>query len=77
MSGNFAKLPNFVGKVADFAALSSTTNLAMTLAKAGCGHVVKLKHTKEFESPAELGETSKAVSDTIRRFIRHFWCKFG
>ena len=49
MSSNFAKLPGFVGKVGDFAALASATNLAKTLSKAGCEHVVELKHKKEHE----------------------------
>lgn len=31
MSANFVNLSNFVGKVADFAALSSATNLTKTL----------------------------------------------
>lgn len=66
MNANFSKLPDFVGKVGDFTALASVTNLAKT---------AELKHKKEYEGPADLGETSKAVSTTIHRFIKHFWCK--
>ena len=77
MKANFSKLPEFVGKVGDFAALSSTTNLAKTLSKAGCEHVGELRHKKEYESPGELGEAPKAISTVVHRFISYFWCKFG
>lgn len=36
LSANFAKLPTFVGKVADFAALSSANNFGRALAENGC-----------------------------------------
>ena len=67
MNANFSKLPDFVGKVGDFAALASVTNLAKP---------AELKHKKEHEGLGELGETSKAISNTIHRFIKHIWCKF-
>lgn len=77
MGANFSKLPEFVGKVGDFAALSSATNLAKVLAKAGCEHVAELKRRKEFESTAGLGDAPKAVSKAVKNFISYFWCKFG
>jgi hypothetical protein len=77
MSANFAKLPDFIGKVLDFALLSSATNLARTLAEGGGGHVEVLKRKKDYESPAKLGETPKAVYSAVRRFMSYFWCKFG
>lgn len=77
MAGNFSKLPTFVGKVRDFAALSCATNFAKTLTKAGCGHVEELKRKKDYEGPASLGGASKALMITVRHFMEHFWCKFG
>lgn len=76
MNANFSKLPEFVGKVGDFAALSSAMNLAKTLSKAGCEHIAKLRH-KEYKSPTELCEALKAISIIICHFISYFWCKFG
>jgi hypothetical protein len=58
MKSNFTKLPGFVGGAVDFGALSSATNLSKILVKSGCMHVEGLKEKKEFESPAELGESS-------------------
>lgn len=72
---NFSKLPTFVGKVGDFAALSSTTNFAKTLVKAGCGHVEEMKK-KDYESPNVLGKSSKALTTTVRHFMEHSWCRF-
>lgn len=77
MSANFAKLPDFVGMVSDFATLSSATILARTLAEGGCGHVEELKRKKDYENPAKLGEILKAVYSAVRRFMSYFWCKFG
>lgn len=54
LSDNFAKLPNFVGKVVDFATLSSTTNLAKTLAKGGCGRVEELRGRKNMRAQLNL-----------------------
>lgn len=72
--------PRFLVSLArfgDFAALSRATNFAKTLAKVGCEHVAELKRKKDYKSPVALGEASKAVSTTVRRFVEHFWCKFG
>jgi hypothetical protein len=44
MSVDFTKLLDFVGKVLDFAALSSATNLARTLVESGGRHVEEVKH---------------------------------
>lgn len=77
MSSNFAKLPNFIGKVVDFAALSSATNLARFLAEGGCEHVEGVKRKKGYEDPAGLGEIPKLVSSAVRHFMSYFWCKFG
>lgn len=77
MAGNFSKLPTFVGKVGDFAALSCATNFAKTLTKASCGHVDELKRKKDYEGPASLGGASKALMTTVRHFMEHFCCKFG
>ena len=77
MDANFSRLPDFVGKVGDFAALSSATNFAKTLAKADCQHVAEMKRRKHYESPKVLGEAPKDISTTIRHFMGHFWCKFG
>ncbi|XP_066324368.1 uncharacterized protein [Miscanthus floridulus] len=62
MSTNFAKLPNFAGKVADFAALSSATNLATALAEGGYEHVEVLKRKKDYKDPTGLGEIPKPIS---------------
>ena len=56
MKSNFSKLPDFVAKVGDFAALSSATNLSKILAKGGCEHIEDLRRKKDFEGPMELGE---------------------
>lgn len=77
MSANFCKLPDFVGKVMDFAVLSSMTNLAMTLVSSGCEHLEDLKRKQDFRKPAELGETPRVISSSVRHFMQHFWCKFG
>lgn len=77
MKRNFAKLPDFVGEVGDFAALSSTTNLSKTLQKAGCDHIKGLEKEKAFASPAELGDRSAGLPKAVKNFIRGFWVKFG
>jgi hypothetical protein len=77
MKSNFAKLPGFVGGVVDFGALSSTTNLSKVLAKSGYPHVKGLKEKKDFESPAELGESSGNLAKSMRNFMKLFWLKFG
>lgn len=61
MSANFSKLPSFVGKVGDFAMLSSATNFAKTLAKAGCGHIEEMKRKKDYESPAHSGHPQRPL----------------
>ena len=76
MKSNFAKLPEFVSKAVDFGVLSSATNLSKILVKSGCTHVECLRE-KEFESSAELGESSKSVSKSVRNFMSSFWLKFG
>jgi len=76
MSTNFAKLPNFVGKIADFVVLSSATNFARALAEGGCEHIEALKR-KDYEDSAGLGEILKPVSSAVRRFMGYFWSKFG
>lgn len=43
LKSNFSKLPDFVTKVGDFAAISSATNLSKTLAKSGCDHIEGLR----------------------------------
>lgn len=77
MKSNFSKLPDFVAKVGDFAALSSATNLSKILVKSSYGHVEGLKQKKEVESPTELGESRQPVSKAVKSFIANFWCKFG
>lgn len=72
MWGNFSKLPSFVGKVGEFAMLSSATNFAKTLAKASCSHIEEIKQKKDYESPAALGDASKALSTTVCHFMEHF-----
>lgn len=74
MKSNFSKLPDFVTMVRDFAALSSATNLSKTLAKSGCEHVESLRR-KEFESPAEHGETPKMSQQlkTYKFLLVHVW----
>lgn len=76
LKSNFSKLPYFVTKVGDFAAVCSATNLSKTLAKSGCNHIEGL-WKKEFESPAELGEASRNVTKAVKNFISSFWFKFG
>lgn len=75
---NFSKLPNFVGKVGDFVVLSSATNFAKTLVKAGCGHVEEMKKKKDYASLKAIGEWRlEALTTTVRHFMEHFWCHFG
>jgi hypothetical protein len=73
VKANFSKLPEFVGKAGDFAALSSATNLSKTMAKLCCEHVKGLRRKKDFESPAELGEAPKNFSKAVKSFISSFW----
>jgi hypothetical protein len=82
MKSNFAKLPSFVGGAVDFGMLSSATNLSKTLIKSGCSHVEVLKDRKEFESSADLGESSGNLTEAMRScgsLINNcpFWLRFG
>lgn len=36
-----------------------------------------MKRKKDYESPAALGDASKALATTVHHFLDHFWCKFG
>lgn len=72
MKSNFAKLPGFVGGAVDFGALSSAINLSKVLAKSGCPHVEGLKEKKDFESPAELGDSSGNLAKSMRNFMKLF-----
>lgn len=77
MKSNFAKWLDFVIGTVDFGALSSATNLSKTLSKLGCTHVKHLREKKDFQSPAELGESSRAIAKSMKNFIGSFRLKFG
>ena len=77
MKSSFAKLPEFIGGAVDFGALSCATNLCKTLGKVGYTHAISLKEGEEFEGPSELRGSSRDVSKSIKKFMKHFWFKFG
>ncbi|CAD6261054.1 unnamed protein product [Miscanthus lutarioriparius] len=62
----------YVNALGEFA-----TNLSKTLIKSGYGHVEALKDRKDFESPADLGETSGNLTKAMRSFMKSFWLRFG
>ena len=77
MKFNFAKLPDFVGGVVDFGALSAATNFSKMLIQSGCSHDGSFMENKDIGSPAELAETSRGVARSVRNFMKSFWVKFG
>jgi len=77
MKFNFAKLPDFVGGVVDFGALSAATNFSKMLIQSGCSHTGSFKENKDIGSPAELGKTLHGVARSVQNFIKSFWVKFG
>jgi hypothetical protein len=71
MMSNFTKLPDFVGGAVDFGALSAAMNFLKMLAQSCCVHT-ECFEKKDIESPAVLGETSRALARSVRNFMKSF-----